>query len=150
VNIPEGVRGRIDNFRGVNRWLSNFWMEPFEYLTDIWPSSEHAYQAMKTQNMDERDEIRLAPTARAAKKLGMRVTLRPGWDDMRVDTMREILQAKFKSANLRMWLEMTGDAELIEGNTWGDKFWGQVDGVGENWLGRLLMELREELRREDG
>lgn len=47
----------------------------------------------------------------------------------------------------------TGEAELIEGNTWGDKFWGAVwdkelGWVGQNWLGKLLMEEREFNQKE--
>lgn len=46
-------------------------------------------------------------------------------------------------------IDSTGDVELVEGNWWGDRFWGVCDGVGENRLGRCLMEVRKELRGEE-
>ena len=59
-------------------------------------------------------------------------------------------QSKFRGdIDLRSLLVATGDRELIEGNTWGDTFWG-VDkntGQGENHLGRILMELRDHYNR---
>lgn len=39
----------------------------------------------------------------------------------------------------------TGGVELIEGNDWGDAFWGVCGGYGQNWLGVLLMLVRSEL-----
>lgn len=60
--------------------------------------------------------------------------------------MEIFLYEKFSYPYLRKWLLETGEEELIEGNNWGDKFWGQVNGIGENHLGRLLMEIREEIK----
>ena len=40
----------------------------------------------------------------------------------------------------------TGDEYLEEGNTWGDRIWGTVNGKGQNNLGKILMRVREELR----
>jgi len=140
----------IDDFRGEYKWLSNFWREPFRHCEKIWPSSEHAFQAMKTLDPEMQEEIRTAVSPREAKRLGSprntRLVLRPGWDAVRIDVMRHILRAKFRSARLAKMLLDTGDAELVEGNTWKDDFWGVYNGKGENWLGRLLMEIREEIR----
>jgi predicted NAD-dependent protein-ADP-ribosyltransferase YbiA (DUF1768 family) len=50
--------------------------------------------------------------------------------------------------NLGDMLLSTGDELLIEGNTWGDTYWG-VDlktGIGENKLGKILMKVREEIK----
>jgi len=60
--------------------------------------------------------------------------------------MEELLRLKFESPELRKLLLETGEHELIEGNNWGDRFWGVVDGVGDNHLGKLLMKIRAELR----
>ena len=60
--------------------------------------------------------------------------------------MKILLRQKFGDAWLRAKLLATGDAELIEGNYWHDTFWGMCNGKGENHLGRLLMEVRSELR----
>jgi predicted NAD-dependent protein-ADP-ribosyltransferase YbiA (DUF1768 family) len=57
--------------------------------------------------------------------------------------MREVVKAKFdQHDDLRLMLVETGAALLVEGNTWGDKFWGRCDGKGLNVLGSILMELR--------
>lgn len=72
--------------------------------------------------------------------------LRADWDEARVDVMRAVLAAKYSDPDLRARLVATGDAELVEENTWGDRFWGRSRGVGRNMLGRLLMELRDSLR----
>ena len=61
--------------------------------------------------------------------------------------MYEIVKAKFEqNEDLRKRLINTGDEELIEGNTWGDKIWGKVKGEGQNNLGKILMRVRKELR----
>lgn len=136
----------IDNFRGEYKWLSNFWREEFTFDGRAWPSAEHAYQAMKTMSREDQEVIRKAATPRDAKRLGMKVDLRPRWDAMRAGVMLCILKAKFEqSSDLRESLLATEPMELVEGNTWGDTFFGECHGKGENWLGLLLMQVREEL-----
>jgi predicted NAD-dependent protein-ADP-ribosyltransferase YbiA (DUF1768 family) len=61
--------------------------------------------------------------------------------------MEEILRMKFADERLRDKLTSTAPVELVEGNWWGDTFWGVCKGVGENHLGRLLMKIRDEGRR---
>lgn len=133
----------IDSFRGEYRFLSNFYACPIVYEGDLYPSLEHAFQAAKTTDPDERRVVRTATTAGNAKRAGRKVTKRDDWDDVRVSVMRELLLQKFSDPQLRQRLQSTGNAELIEGNDWGDVFWGVCRGRGENWLGRLLMEVRE-------
>ena len=60
--------------------------------------------------------------------------------------MLSIVRAKFENAYLRRRLIATGDAELMEGNDWGDRFWGVCRGKGENRLGKILMKVRAEIR----
>ena len=63
-----------------------------------------------------------------------------------VPLMYQICKAKFtQHADLAEQLLATGDAELIEGNTWGDRTWGVCDGIGENRLGKTLMFIRAQL-----
>lgn len=137
---------QITSFRGRYRFLSNFWVVSVIYEGIRYPSVEHAYQAAKTLSKVNRRSIAMAPTAGKAKRLGRSFPLRSDWDNIKLLVMRQLLEAKFKRHELRLQLLATGDAELIEGNTWGDRFWGVCDGWGENWLGRLLMTVREELR----
>jgi ribA/ribD-fused uncharacterized protein len=76
--------------------------------------------------------------------------LRPDWEEVKDDIMREALRAKFtQHEQLRSWLLGTGDAELVE-HTRNDAYWGDGgDGTGKNMLGKLLMELRAKLRTEE-
>lgn len=138
----------IATFDGPHRWLSNF--APCQLLDRSglsYATLEHAYQACKAIDLLEREQIRTARTPGEAKRLARRVKLRPGWDAMRVDVMRRLLRLKFAAGSeLARKLLATGEQELVEGNSWGDRFWGVSAGAGENWLGRLLMERRAELR----
>ena len=150
----------IDKFRGEHHFLSNFWIEPFEYEGQTVATGEHAFQAAKCKPGDEAIRERVLTVRRAdgtpsptlAKKMGKKVPLRPDWDEARIGVMREVLAAKFAAGSpLADRLLATGEAELIEGNTWRDTFWGRTrdkDGnwTGQNWLGVLLMERRAALR----
>ena len=140
----------INEFRGETRWLSNFEMCQVMYDGVMYPSSEHAFQAAKTLDHMERNKILKAESAGKARKLGQNVTLREDWTpEKRIECMRIILWDKFtRNEWLKNRLIATGDEELIEGNAWGDKFWGVCDGEGENNLGKILMSIRETLKKE--
>ena len=136
----------IREFKGRYRFLSNFWYASVRYEGVCYSSVEHAYQAAKTTDSAEREHVRDAPTAAAAKRAGRYVRLRRDWGAIRLDVMRALLLSKFSdNADLARKLLDTGDAELVEGNDWGDVFWGKCRGMGENHLGRLLMEVRSVL-----
>jgi hypothetical protein len=133
----------ITSFSEENRFLSNFYPCTIEIEGIEYPSVEHAYQAAKTLNIAEREEIALL-TAGQAKRRGYRVTLRDDWESIKLRIMEDLIRQKFNERVLREKLKATGDAELIEGNDWEDKFWGVCDGEGENWLGKILMKVRSE------
>lgn len=138
----------IDNFQGVYRFLSNFYRCPVAFEGALYPTSEHAFQAAKTLDPVLRAAVRDTPNPGASKRLGRVLPLREDWEDIKVDVMRIVLFDKFsRNPSLGASLLATGDLELVEANTWGDRFWGVCDG-GENWLGRLLMEVRAELREQ--
>lgn len=131
----------INKFDREYRWLSNFYPSLVIYDGVVYPTVEHAYQAAKT-HPSQRDPFRHG-TPGQAKRLGRQVTLRADWEQVKIAVMRELIQKKFLPHTvLADKLIATGNAELIEGNTWGDKFWGVCDGVGQNMLGKLLMEQR--------
>lgn len=137
----------ITAFFGAYRFLSNFSPSPITYLGSIAPTVEHAFQAAKSYDPALAERILQAATARDAKRMGRAVPIRPDWDKVRLSVMRELLRLKFATGSwLAGQLVATGDAFLLEGNTWGDRYWGAVDGVGDNWLGHLLMARRAELR----
>lgn len=85
-----------------------------------------------------------------AKRLGRAMILPPDWDDKRVEMMKTFVRKKFENPLLRELLKGTGDATLIHDNRFNDRFWGVCRGSGENWLGRILEELRQEIFDEDG
>lgn len=138
----------ISTFNGDNAFLSNF--EPVEHSPFCGRTVEHFFQASKTRNLDERAIILNARTPGYAKRLGRGCTLVPNWDNVKVSCMKHWLELKFiRGSDLAEKLIATGDAILEEGNTWGDTFWGICppnSGNGKNVLGKLLMEIREELR----
>ena len=135
-------------------FLSNFSKSEIILNGIIYPTVEHFFQAMKTKDPIQRAEIAAAPTPGKAKRLGRHVQLRSDWEEVKVDVMRQGLRLKFQDPKLRTMLLATGDKELVEGNTWHDRTWGRCicekcGGRGENLLGKLLMELREEIHNEN-
>ena len=135
----------IEYFRDEYYFLSNFYSAPVEYMGIRFSSNEAAFQAAKCPERAN-EFVRLNPSE--AKRLGRRVALRPDWEQVKDNVMYEICLDKFRrNPDLRDKLLATGDAELIEGNTWGDRYWGQVDGIGRNQLGKTLMRVRHVLGR---
>lgn len=135
----------IDQFKGQYRFLSNFYFCFVEHRGLTFCSVENAYQAAKTDNLARAALFdSLAPGQ--AKRRGRKLALPPDWGSRKLAIMEELLRRKFHpGSTLAQRLLRTGDVPLVEGNTWGDTFWGVCDGVGENHLGRLLMRIRAEL-----
>jgi len=140
---------KITHFRGEYAFLSNFWEVPVTYKGLTYGSNEAAFQAQKCMTDEEKTTFTLLRPSDSKKK-GRRVQLRPDWEAVKVGIMEEIVRAKFmQNEDLKWRLLSTGDAYLEEGNTWHDICWG-VDaktGEGQNHLGRILMKVREELRK---
>ncbi len=136
---------KIDSFTGKYEFLSNFYEVPITYENVIWPTSEHAYQAMKTTSRIEQDMIRKLSSPGKAKRAGQQLKIRSDWDEVKDQIMFEIILAKFEqNIELMTWLVETGNAEIIEGNNWGDVYWGvDVELGGQNKLGKILMKIRE-------
>ena len=170
MTAPSLAPAPITSFRGPYRFLSNFGQTPFEFplaygLQDSWPDAEHPYQAAKAVGLQDQQWVANAPTAGEAKRRGGQIQCRSGWDQVKRQTMMQIVLAKFSKPLTRERLLATGNAVLVEGNTWGDTFWGAVSPddlmkhpqpvpqlpvwygdqilVGWNWLGRILMTTRD-------
>lgn len=139
----------IRYFDGKNRYLSNFYEAPIEYNGLSYKNNEAAFQAQKVLDNETREQFCELPP-NLAKRLGRKVKLREDWDEVKVDIMKEICRTKFEThPNLMDRLLTTGNRPLVEGNDWNDTFWGVDDeNGGENNLGKILMELREEFKNE--
>lgn len=147
----------ITSFDGDYRFLSNFMYVTVKLDGVDYPSVEHAFQAAKTPHpyerriftsaamADDRQNGRNILHAGKAKRAGKKVTLRADWDAVKLQVMEDLLRQKFAVPKFATLLRATGDAPIVEGNYWGDTFWGVYKGTGENHLGRLLMQIRSEL-----
>lgn len=129
--------------------FSNFAPYPVEIDGLLWPTTEHYFQAQKFADPAYRERIRQDKHPSAAKGLGnsRKMPIRPDWDAVRVDVMWKAVRAKLAQyPDVAETLLSTGDALLVEHSV-NDPFWTDGgDGSGENTFGRLLMELRAELR----
>lgn len=137
--------------------FSNLYRRTIVFEGVEYPTSEHAYQAGKARKDSVREWLMAAPTPSllAMAAHGLYVwDVAPNWSKTKFDRMKQVLCAKFtQHDDLRKLLLSTGDARLVEKATTDNavnRLWGEVNGVGKNMLGQLLMELREELRGEEG
>lgn len=135
----------------VYGYLSNFSRHGFSLDGVWWPTSEHYFQAQKFAGTKHVEAVRCVRTPKEAAAIGRdrRRPLRADWEQVKDDVMRAAVRAKFCAhADLRAALLATNDEELVE-NAPGDYYWGcGADGSGRNMLGRILMEVRAELRSE--
>jgi ribA/ribD-fused uncharacterized protein len=133
--------------------FSNLFRRPIEFEGGVYPTAEHAYQAGKARKAEVRDWLMAAPSpallAMAAHGLYY-WDIAPGWSTSKFERMKSVLRAKFQQhADLRQLLLRTGDARLVESATTDNavnRLWGEVNGVGQNMLGKLLMEVRAEMQ----
>lgn len=134
----------ITSFSEENRFLSNFYFCKIEMEGIVYLSVENAYQAAKTLDIAEREELaRMTPGQ--AKRRGSKVSLRADWEAIKLGIMENPIRQKFNMPELREKILATGSAELIEGNDWCDRYWGMCEGEGLNMLGKILMKIRSDL-----
>lgn len=139
-----------------NLWfLSNFATGFGFYDQDgvYWNTSEHRYQALKSPILSEQDMIRKLSTPLMTKRFGKKINLRSDWDRVKDDVMLDTLRLKFASGSVVADLLLNTDNDyLVEFAPWGDTYWGVmiIGGkmVGQNKLGKLLMQVREELKEK--
>lgn len=131
--------------------FSNFAQYPIVLDGERWPTSEHYFQAQKFEDVSYRQKIRKTSSPMQAARMGRdrKQKLRRDWESAKVGIMRSAVRAKFtQHGELRALLLSTGDAKLVE-HTENDDYWGDGgDGSGQNMLGRILMQLRSEIRLE--
>lgn len=157
LEASRAERGHVTRFRGVNKFLSNFYEAAFEFEGVTYHTVEHAYQERKTADPERKALIRGARTAMEAARLGRakETVLRPDWfePDTKRDVMEPLVFAKFRqNPELSERLAQTGGAFLMEGNYWHDNYFGACScrkcheaGEGQNHLGRILMKVRSTL-----
>ena len=152
----------INRFEGRYRFLSNFYPVEIEHQGIKYPTVEHFYVALKVNNQqlikgkyytpgDYREMIAKIPTPGQVKRIGRLSTLRKDWETKKLEVMNWALREKFKREDLKEMLLNTGSEELVEGNSWHDTYWGKCDcpkcnNKGENNLGKVLMEVRKEIK----
>lgn len=142
------IFGSINGFNGEYEFLSNFWPAKVTLDGVEYPSTENAYQAAKTVDVQERLHFRNC-TPGKAKRLGKSVTKREDWDEVKIPIMLNLNMQKFKNhPELQLKLLMTDEMLIEETNHWGDVFWGVCDGKGRNELGKVLMIVRQVIRKE--
>jgi ribA/ribD-fused uncharacterized protein len=142
----------INSFRAEYFFLSNFYPREVTHKKISYPTTEHAFQAEKSD--DENVKIRISKLLKPgdAKSEGQKIRLRSDWEQVKLKVMEDILFDKFvQNPDLKKRLIDTEDASLIEGNTWHDNFWGDcycnkcIGIPGQNNLGKILMKVRENL-----
>lgn len=130
----------IDKFEGEYRFLSNFYERQVTIDGLTFENTEAAFHSYKQPS--RREEF-VGLTAKEAKRLGRSVTLRDDWEEIKDSVMFNVCMAKFSQhEDIKQALLKTGNADLIEGNTWNDTYWGVCNGKGRNKLGQILMLIR--------
>jgi len=143
--MSSSIKG-IYGFRDEFDYLSNFYRTPVFYEGMLYPSSENAYQASKTDDLTTRTEF-IGYTSGNAKRLGKLLVPTEHFKRNKIEIMFLINFDKFhRNHDIKMKLLATGNLYIEETNQWKDTFWGVYNGTGENNLGEVLMKVRACLR----
>jgi len=143
----------IEGFQGEYRWLSNFWPAIIQVSDVTYPTVEHAYVASKTHMLFSPQDLKwfLSLSPGQVKRVGRQLDLRPDWENSKFTVMYELTKIKYGNANLKLQEKLiaTHDEYIEETNHWGDTYWGICDGEGHNWLGYIIMQVRDEIISEN-
>jgi|SRR3989344_5420216 len=143
----------IITFRGKHGFLSNFAACKILYNGIEYPTVEHAYQAVKSLDVNIRKYVANLPTPVDAKKYAHKMQVRDDWPEIKASVMYQLLKLKFSQEIFKNKLLSTKNEIIVEGNTWHDTFWGccyceKHTEKGENKLGKLLMQIRKEIQND--
>lgn len=138
----------IKEFKGEHRWLSNFAPCYVELDGQMYLSVEHAYQSSKSDDPNWKEQCTLETNPVEIKRQSKNIILRKDWDDVKDDIMMKCLIEKYDQEPYKQRLLDTKNEEIQEGNWWGDEYWGVSlkTGKGQNKLGKMIMEIRKELK----
>lgn len=147
---------KITSFKDEHRFLSNFYQSPVTFGGLTYPNAEAAFQAQKCRNEEDKIKYTLIRNPVVAKRMGKKEPNLPGnWNEISYGIMLDVVRSKFSLPEMTEKLLATGDAELVEGNNHHDNLWGDCScprcaaKVGQNRLGKILMQVREELKQGD-
>lgn len=149
VLVVKNINNMIEHFESPEyEFLSNFALVDIEYKGAIFPSVEHAYQSAKCDDPKWKlqcQDREIKPGK--IKSMAKLVKSVDGWPQFRLVVMRELIKKKFEQEPFRQKLIDTGHVHIQEGNHWYDSFWGvrTDNGKGQNHLGRIIMDVRDEL-----
>lgn len=139
----------INSFTGKYSFLSNFYPSPITIGGRTFQTVEHWYQANKATNETDFKKIMTAKSPSIAKFLGRSISIRPDWEDIKLEIMRVGLSAKFARPDMKENLRLVSDYSFVEGNNWHDNYWGNCTCVrcasidGQNMLGVMLSLVRD-------
>lgn len=136
----------------MNGWyvFDNFAPFQVSWRGKLYPTSEHAYQAAHffETNPELSERIRLAKSPREASDMANENAHLedPDWQSKKLEIMREIVRTKLEQhPYVRQILMESGDRPIVEMND-ADEFWGWgKTHDGQNHLGKIWMELREQI-----
>lgn len=147
IDVKESKEG----FQGNRRWLSNMWPCDIKLGQYNFQSSEAAYQAFKFTKNESSIIEKLQKLPAISSKVFARQNpiTNSDFEAKKLEYMEKVLRIKFSNPFLERKLFLTGSDELVEYNDWGDTFWGVYNNEGENNLGKILMKIREEIKRKN-
>ena len=144
----------IKFYRANNKdygFLSNLYKQSLVFENVVFPTAEHAYQYGKFRDEEVKHWAMMAPKPHLLAILAHGLfswDIVKDWSKIKVDRMYEVLEVKFSEPELREKLLATDNAILIEDSKT-DSFWGiGKSGKGKNMLGKLLMKVRKELKKQ--
>lgn len=105
-------------------------------------NAESAYQAIKCEGFEE---LFLETSAETAITLAKLLPHRPDWEDIKLLAMQTVLEAKFAKDSNYGYLLSKIKGKIKEVNETNDTYWGTCNGKGKNYLGKLLMQVRDNL-----
>lgn len=130
--------------------FSNFQPFEIEYQGVKFPTVEHFYQAMKSEDLEDWKRIASCEKPGQAKRLGRNLPMREDWGKIKFYVMEEALKLKFAPGTIYYQSLMdTGNEQIVERNYWHDNIWGdcycsRCDEIeGKNYLGKILMKIRD-------
>lgn len=137
----------VIGFFGSARPLSNFYPAKIQLWGLTFLDAEAAYQSGKIKDPAKRKDFTGLRQA-SAKAKGRTIPIRDDWEAVKNKVMEEVVYTKFsQNPDLQAFLLGTGKAYLEERNYWKDRYWGcDLNGHGENHLGKILMRVRERLK----